>query len=78
MRKHGVDFDEAGETFYDPFGLELYDKEHSDREERFVRLGKSRRGRILVTVFTERGETIRIISSQRATRREVKNYEEGI
>ena len=78
IRKHGVDFDEAAETFYDALGLELSDKEHSDPEERFIRLGKSRRGRILVTVFTERGETIRIISSRRATRREVKSYEEGI
>lgn len=78
IRKHGVDFDEAAEIFYDPVGLELYDKEHSDHEERFIRLGKSRRGRFLVTSFTERGETIRIISSRRATRREVRSYEEGI
>ncbi|MBI4611549.1 MAG: BrnT family toxin [Candidatus Rokubacteria bacterium] len=78
IRKHGVDFDEAADTFYDPSGLERPDEGHSGYEERFIRLGASRRGRILVTAFTERGESIRIISSRRATRREVKSYEEGI
>ena len=47
-------------------------------EERIIRIGRSDRGRLLVTVFTERGDHIRIISSRRATRREVKSHEEGI
>ena len=78
MRKHGVDFEEAADTFYDPLGLERPDEGHSDDEERFIRLGASRRGWILITVFTEHGDSIRIISSRHATRREVKSYEEGI
>lgn len=78
IRKHRVGFDEAADTFYDPLGLERRDEKHSDYEERFIRLGTSRRGRILVTVFTQRGNSIRIISSRRATRREVKSYEEGV
>ncbi len=78
LRKHGVDFDEAATTFYDPLALVRPDEEHSQREERLILLGRSRRGRLLVTVFTERGQNIRIISSRCATRREVKSYEKGI
>lgn len=78
LRAHGVDFSEARTIFYDPLSMELRDEEHSDGEERFIRLGRSNRGRLLVTVFTEREEDIRIISSRRATRREVRSYEEGV
>ncbi len=77
-RKHGVDFDETATTFYDPLALVQLDEAHSEAEERYVLLGRSEGGRLLVTVFTERGEDIRVISSRRATRREVKEYEERI
>ena len=77
-RKHGVDFDEAATTFYDPLARVQLDEAHSQEEERYVLLARSERGRFLVTVFTQRGEDIRIISSRRATRREVKAYEERI
>lgn len=77
-RKHGVDFDEAATTFYDPLALVQLDEAHSQDEERYVLLARSERGRLLVTVFTERGEDIRIISSRRATRREVRDYEERV
>lgn len=78
IRVHGVSFDEAATTFYDPLARVRPDEAHSDSEERFVLLGVSRGGRILVTVFTERRNRIRIISSRDATRREVRSYEEGI
>ena len=78
LRKHGVEFDEAATTFYDPLALVLPDEEHSEVEDRWILLARSVRGRLLVTVFTERGENIRIISSRGATPREVKSYEEGI
>ena len=78
LRKHGLDFDEAATTFYDPLALVRPDEEHSEREERFVLLARSLRDRLLVTVFTERDEDIRIISSRRATRRERREYEERI
>ncbi len=78
LRTHGVDFDEAATTFYDPLSLVLWDETHSTREDRYILLGRSRQGLLLVTVFTQRGSDIRIISSRRATRREVKTYEEGI
>jgi len=78
VRKHGVAFDEAAETFYDLLGLERPDPEHSKTEDRWIRLARSERDRLLVTVFVERRNGIRIVSSRRATRREVKTYEEGV
>jgi uncharacterized protein len=78
IQRHGVEFDEAVTTFYDPLALIRLDEQHSNGEERFVLLGGSRRGRMLVTIFVERGRTIRIVSSRPATRREVRAYEEGV
>jgi len=77
-RKHGVSFREAVSTFFDPLARVHFDDEHSTREDRLVLVGRSAQRRLLVTVFTERGMTIRIISSRRATRREVQSYEEGV
>ena len=77
-RRHGVVFGEAAETFLDPLAAVSLDVEHSDGEQRLMLLGRSLRGRLLVTVFTEREDRIRIISSRPANRREVKGYEEGV
>ena len=74
-KKHGVRFEEATTTFYDPLGAEVLDTKHATREERWVRLAMSSAGRLLVTVFIERGERIRIISSRAANARETKQYE---
>jgi uncharacterized DUF497 family protein len=71
-------FDEAEEAFFDPLALMTSDEGHSFDEDRFRLLGRSRRNRLLMTVFTWRGDKIRIISAWRATRREVKGYEERI
>ena len=78
LRIHGVSFEEAKTTFYDPLALMHADEEHSNEEARFMLLGMSREGRLLRTVFAERAERIRIISSRRATRREVSGHEKGI
>jgi uncharacterized protein len=77
LKKHGVSFEEASTTFSDPLARTIPDPLHSGEEDRFVNLGESRRGRLLVVVFTERGDKLRIISARIATRRERKNYEEG-
>jgi hypothetical protein len=53
------------------------DPRHSQGEERFVLLGQSNRRRLLVVMFTERGEAIHLISARKATRRERREYEEG-
>lgn len=76
-RKHGVSFEEAATVFADPLALTIHDPLHSEEEDRFVTIGESERLRVLVVVFTERAEKIRIISARFATRRERKQYEEG-
>ena len=78
LRLHGVSFDEAKTTFYDTLALMHADEEPSNEEARFMLVGMSSERRLLMTVFAGRGEKIRIISSRRATRREVKGYEKGI
>ena len=75
--KHGVSFGEAATVFADPLSLTIPDPAHSQAEERFIILGKSHSGKLLVVVHTERGDNLRIISARRASRRERKNYEEG-
>ena len=53
------------------------DEAHSTHERRFVTIGASERGRLLVVAHTQRNDTIRIISARRATRRERAFYEQG-
>jgi len=72
----GVPFSEATTVFADPLAITISDPDHQD-ESRFVDLGLSYLGRTLVVVFTQRGDTVRIISARRATRRESVAYEEG-
>jgi len=74
--KHGVSFEEASTVFADPLALTIYDPLHSEDEERYVALGESQRRRLLVVVFTDRDDRVRIISARAATRRERRQYEE--
>ena len=76
LRKHGVGFEEAISGFGDPRALTIFDEEHSDQEDRYVDLGRSAGGRVLVVVYTERGESIRLISCRRATPTERRQYEQ--
>jgi uncharacterized protein len=75
--KHGVLFDEAKTVFDDPLYVDFYDPEHSDGEDRYLIIGKSIQGRLLITSYTERGELIRLITSRVVTRAERQAYEEG-
>jgi len=77
LAKHKASFEEAVTTFGDPLGQITDDPRHSADEDRFVLLGQSDRRRLLVIMFTERGEAIRLISARRATPRERRMYEEG-
>ncbi len=74
LRKHGVSFDEAMTVFADPDALDGPDLTHSAHEVRFLRLGRSSAGRVLMLAYTIRrsgdGEAIRIISARRASRKE--------
>ena len=73
-RKHGITFEEASTVFGDVFSSTLADPDHSTDEARFVTIGQSVYGRILVVSHTDRGDRIRIISARLATRRERKQY----
>ncbi|MCB8984086.1 MAG: BrnT family toxin [Ardenticatenaceae bacterium] len=75
LAKHGVSFDEAKTVFEDPFAITIPDPDHSDKEMRFIDLGYSRNSRLLIVVYTERNDTIRIISSREADKNERKQYE---
>lgn len=78
--KHGVWFEEAQSVFDDPRARLFYDPEHSEEEDRFILLGMSSAGRALIVIhcYRESDSLIRIISSRRATKKEVRFYEEGI
>lgn len=76
-RKHRVSFMEAISVFRDPFSLTIDDPDHSINEQRYIDIGMSSAGRVLVVSYTERDGGLRIISCRRATRSERRQYEEG-
>lgn len=75
LKKHGIGFDEAKTIFNDPSALTIYDPDHSIEEDRFIDIGLSGKGRLLVLSYTEREDTIRIISCRKATSKEIEYYE---
>ena len=77
LQKHRVDFREAATVFDDPLLTTFPDEAHSARERRFITIGLSAMGKVLVIAHTEDGDTIRIISARETTRIERKFYEEN-
>ena len=77
FRKHGVSFEEAATAFGDRLSVTIADPDHSRGEDRFILVGLSASGRLLVVAHAERLDTIRIISARLATRGEKVNYEES-
>jgi uncharacterized DUF497 family protein len=76
-RKHGVSFPEAVTAFQDLLSLTIPDPEHSVGEARYVLVGVSFRGRLLVVSHTERGHQLRIVNARLATPAERRDYEKG-
>lgn len=76
LRKHGVDFADAATALDDELALTLDDNDPD--EHRFITIGTDALGRVVVVVYTFRGEKIRIISARVATPRERKQYAEGL
>jgi uncharacterized DUF497 family protein len=75
ISKHRISFDQAVTVFYDPLSATFIDPDHSEDEERFITVGFSSNGVLLVVVQTEKGKTIRIISARVATVHERKRHE---
>lgn len=77
LKKHQVSFEEAKSIFFDEFGVQFFDDDHSSDEDRFLMLGVSSRAKLLIVCHCERnhGSTIRIISARKATRRESAFYQ---
>lgn len=70
--KHKISFETASLVFNDPNYIEMFDFEHSIEEDRFIAIGEV--GEVLFVVFTERKETIRLISARLATNAERSLY----
>jgi uncharacterized DUF497 family protein len=77
LAKHGVSFAEAKTVFDDPLYIDFYDPDHSEDEDRYIIVGQSQQHRLLVVSYTERQNTVRLISAREATRMEKEAYEEG-
>ena len=75
FKKHKVSFDEAVTVFYDPLAATFNDPDHSVGEERFLTVGYSFRGRLLVVSYTEIEGVLRIISARRGTAKERTRHE---
>jgi len=77
VKRRRISFDEAASVLEDPLSTTFPDEAHSEEEMRFLTIGTSLRGRVLVVAHTERNDTLRIISARRATRREREFYEQS-
>ena len=75
LHKHQVSFEEAKDVFDDPLALTISDDSHSVDEKRFITIGKSRIGRLILVCHTIGEENVRIISARKPTRGERKKYE---
>lgn len=74
--KHGVEFSECEQIFFNKPLLIAHDKKHSKSEKRFYALGKTFKGKMLFVVFTARKDRIRIISARPINKKERKIYEQ--
>ena len=77
LHKHGVRFSDAEPVLFDTCALSMEDKD-ARGEQRFVAIGHDALDRVLVVAYVYRGDDIRLISARRATRKEIRTYEEGI
>lgn len=77
LKKHDVSFREAASVFGDSLSITFPDPDHSVGESRYVTIGLSSSGRVLIVAHTDRGDRIRIINARQAMRREQRFYEEG-
>jgi uncharacterized DUF497 family protein len=72
LKKHGVAFADAATALHDDYALTISDDAHA--EPRLVTLGMDATGKLLVVVYTLRGENLRLISARGATKAETRQY----
>jgi uncharacterized DUF497 family protein len=77
QKKHDVSFHEAASVLGDVLSITYPDPDHSAKERRFITVGISTLGRVLIVAHTDRRGNIRIISARKTTRQERRYYEEG-
>lgn len=77
LQKHGLSFEEAATVFGDPLSDTFDDPNHSFDEHRFLTIGTSGAGRLLIVSHTDREDSVRLISAREVTRDERKSYAQG-
>ena len=77
LLRHGIRFSDAEGALFDPMALTRED-ERAEGERRFVSIGMDHLARVVVVVFSPRGELVRLVSARRATRKERRQYAERI
>ena len=77
LEKHGISFVDAATVFDDPLYVDFYDPDHSSDEHRYLVIGVSQEGRLLIVSYTDRNGVVRLISAREVTSAERKAYEEG-
>jgi uncharacterized DUF497 family protein len=80
LHKHKVSFERAAEIFLDPLAISIFDEGHSIDEERWVTMGRDKKGMLMVVIHTfvvqgRNKRKIRIISARKASMKEAKQYE---
>lgn len=79
VRKHGISFELSASVFSDPLAITVFDGEHSDSEDRWITIGISQTGVLLVAhhtyeIITDKQVRIRIFSSRKASQNEQQQY----
>jgi uncharacterized DUF497 family protein len=77
LKKHRVAYEEAEEAFFDERRVVVKDAKHSEKEDRYILLGKTKTGRLLYIVFTVRKKKVRVISARSINKREAGIYEKA-
>ena len=77
-KKHGIAFEDAATVFYDPLLLTIDDPDHSWYEFRFVTIGRTQSGKLIVVSHTDTGIETRIFSAIKPSRKEREDYEKGV
>lgn len=75
IKKHKIDFETAAHVFDDENRLEIFDELHSECEDRYITIGTINNIAVVVmVVYAERTNVIRIISARKATKQEMEVY----